>query len=84
MSNTSKIEFPGYNLLSVDEKKCFVAMENLDRDNIWMIAIRNVCKNPNVYRFRKLVAELKSQAADNGQIMKNILGQELMDYIIKL
>ena len=39
MSNTSKIEFPGYNLLSVDEKKCFVAMENLDRDNIWMIAI---------------------------------------------
>lgn len=84
MVKTFNIDFPGWNILSVDERKCFLILEKLDGDSLWLTAIKNVCKNPDSYRFRKLVCELKSQAADSHEVMKNILGEEAMNAIVKL
>jgi hypothetical protein len=82
--NIFKMEFPGYNLLSIDEKQCYLLLEKMDGDSIWLVAIKRVCEKPNAYRFRRLICELKSQAADNAEVMKNILGDNVMKAIVNL
>jgi hypothetical protein len=78
------MDFPGYDLMSIDEKKCYLLLEKSEGDNLWLVAIKRVCEKPNVWRFRKLICELKSQASDNQEVMKNILGDDVLKAIIKL
>jgi hypothetical protein len=78
------MSFPGYNLLSVEEKKCYLSLEKMVGDSIWLIAIKNVCEKPDAYRFRKLVCQLKSQAADNPEVMKTILGEQVYEAVANL
>lgn len=46
-------------------------------------AIYNICSDPNVVEFRELIKELKSQAADNPEAMKEILGSAY-EYVMDL
>lgn len=71
-------------VLSIEEKRLLLALTNLNHDSIWGTAIRNVCKDPDGYRFRKLISELKSQAADEPSTMKNILGKHIYQQLMEL
>jgi hypothetical protein len=78
------MSFSGYDLLSIEEKKCYISLERIVGESIWIIAIKNVVEKPDVYRFRKLVCELKSQAADNPEVMKSILGNNVFQQVVNL
>jgi hypothetical protein len=78
------MSFPGYELLSVEEKQCFLLMKKMIGDSIWLLAIKNVVEKPDTYRFRKLICQLKSQAQDNPEIMKSILGDSVMSAVANL
>lgn len=71
----STIQFEGFESLSEPEKKVFALFKNHEKDTLWSLAIRNVVRQPDVVRFRRLVAQLKSQNSDNPEVMKNILGE---------
>ena len=61
---------------------CFLC--RIDKDSsLWGQAIYNVCSDPDVVRFRELIKQLKSQAADNPEIMKEILGSAY-EYVMDL
>jgi len=61
---------------------CFLC--RIDKDSsLWGPAIYNVCSDPDVVRFRELIKDLKSQAADNPTAMKEILGNAY-EYVIDL
>jgi hypothetical protein len=78
------MSFHGYELLSVEEKKCYMMLEKIVGDSIWIIAIKNVVEKPDTYRFRKLICQLKSQAADNPEVMKSILGENVLSAVVNL
>ena len=61
---------------------CFLCHIGKD-SSLWGPAIYNVCNDPDVVRFRELIKELKSQAADNPEAMKEILGSAY-DYVMDL
>ena len=60
--------------MSNAEKSAFEMLKQVDHDSLWNIAISNVCKDPSVMKFRRLVCDLKSQGNDNPDVMKKILG----------
>ncbi|MFL5810063.1 MAG: hypothetical protein ACJ749_11120 [Flavisolibacter sp.] len=78
------MSFPGYDLLSAEEKKCFLLMQQMKGNSLWFVAIKNVVEKPDSYRFRKLICQLKSQASDNPEVMKNILGENVMQAVVNL
>lgn len=56
------------------EVRAFEELKKLDHDSIWGIAVKNVMQANDPIPFRRLICDLKSQANDNSQVMKNILG----------
>lgn len=60
--------------LSESERKTLDELKNVKPQTIWGIAISNVVKDLDPYKFRYLICELKSQAADAPHCMKEILG----------
>lgn len=63
--------------LTPPEKRVFSELRNLRHSSIWGIAISNVCEVPDAERFRELIRSLKSQAADDENTMRAILGDKL-------
>lgn len=61
-------------LLNPLEVKALEELKKVDHDSIWGIAVKNVMKENDPVPFRRLISELKSQANDNSDVMKNILG----------
>lgn len=62
------------NQLSIPEQTAFEKLKTLTTESIWSLAIKNVTDAFDPYRFRLLICQLKSQADDNPEVMKNILG----------
>lgn len=60
--------------LSQPENEALEQLKQVKTESIWGIAISNVIKSDEPQRFRYLICELKSQAADCPETMKNILG----------
>lgn len=60
--------------LSEREIKVFEQLSTLNSNSLWGLAITNVCADPDTYRFRDLVCQLKSQGNDNEEVMRCILG----------
>lgn len=56
------------------EVKALEELKKVDHDSIWGLAVKSVMKQNDPIPFRRLISELKSQANDNAQVMKNILG----------
>lgn len=68
-------KFQGYNKLNTKEKKFLTLLEGVDKESLWGIAVTNVIANPSVFKVRKLICELKSQAHDCEPVMKSVLGE---------
>lgn len=62
-------------MLSTKEQSFLTTLKEITHDSIWGIAITNVINDPQAWKVRKLICELKSQASDNSEVMLNILGQ---------
>ncbi len=60
--------------LSDREKKVFESLKKISRDSLWNDAIQVVVSSGDTERFRKLIIQLQSQAADNREVMRRILG----------
>jgi len=60
--------------LSEAEKRTLDELKTVKLESIWGIVISNVVKDIDPYKFRYLICELKSQAADAPDCMKQILG----------
>jgi hypothetical protein len=84
METTMKIPFAGYHLLTLSEQTLFEKLQKVDSDSVWGMAIKNVCENANVLKFRKLVCQLLSQTHDEPYVMENILGSEAYQALITL
>ena len=63
-----------YDQLSIQELEAIEALENIDKNSIWGIAVEQVIASHSVTRFRAMIADLKSQNADNALVMECILG----------
>lgn len=66
--------FEGIEQLSPAELQAFYLLERVEMNSVWGHAINHVVKAPNVCKFRMLVCDLKSQANDNVEVMRSILG----------
>lgn len=60
--------------LNPAEVRALEELKKIDTESIWGIAINNVVKSDEPVLFRRLICELKSQASDCAETMKNILG----------
>jgi len=60
--------------LSDNENKVLEQLKEVNPKSIWGVAISNVIKDNAPYKFRHLICELKSQANDAPECMKQILG----------
>lgn len=74
--------FEGYDQLSAAEKEAFYQLQFVSPESLLGLAVKNVVRDPDVMRFRRLVCDLKSQAVDSPEIMVSILGKESYDSII--
>lgn len=73
-----------YDILSEQEKNTAALLKQVDHDSIWGIAIRRVFENWDAVRFRRLICDLKSQANDNMESMRNILGEKTLNAVMNL
>lgn len=73
-----------YDILSIKEREAANMLKKVDHESIWGIAIRNVFSNWDVVRFRRLICDLKSQANDNMESMRNILGNETLNAVMNV
>lgn len=63
-------------VLNNEERTFFEMIRDIEPDSsIWGLAISNVAKDPEPYKVKELIRQLKSQAADNIQVMKSIIGE---------
>lgn len=76
--------FEGIEVLNVRERKFLACLKAVNHDSAWGMAIGNVMKDPSVLKLRKLIGELKSQAADDRGIMLDILGETCYDQLLNL
>jgi hypothetical protein len=74
-------EFEGYNALNPQEKNFLVCLEAVSDQSVWGLAISNVMKAPTAVKIRQLIGDLKSQEADQPDIMLSILGQSCYDQL---
>lgn len=63
-----------YSQLTLQELEAIEALEGIDKDSIWGIAVEQVIASHSVPRFRAMIADLKSQNADNALVMECIPG----------
>lgn len=76
--------FPDYDLLNPQEKQFLACLEAVNSDTMWALAIQNVMKAPTVIKIRQLIGDLKSQAADQPDIMLSILGKDCHQQLMTL
>lgn len=69
--------------LTENENAVLQELSKIENDSLWGIAIKNVVADPQPVRVLRLYYQLKSQACDNPQMMKNILGSAF-NALIKL
>lgn len=62
--------------LSNKERELVKLLRNVQGDSMWATAIRNVLGEGLAWKVRRLIAELKSQRADDPQTMRLIIGQD--------
>lgn len=62
-------------MLTDNEKKFLGLLETVSERSPWGISIKEVVKKPEPWKVRKLVAELKSAANDQPEIMQSIIGE---------
>jgi|GEM_PF-6575745 len=74
----------GWNQLTKQEFEAYILLAEVKGDSIWGIAIQRVLQENNVARFRQLICELKSQADDEPDTMKRIIGQEAYNAVVCL
>ncbi len=72
------------NAITAPERQFFSCLQGANLDTAWGVAISEVIQRPDVMRFRRLTAELKSQAADNKEIMISILNHDCYNQLINL
>lgn len=68
--------------LSLAESKLLDALKGLKADNHWMDGIRTVLDNPETWKVRIMIKDLKEQANDSGEIMLSILGIDVFDKLM--
>jgi hypothetical protein len=56
------------------EKAVLALLKEVKEDSLWGIAIKKVCDDPEPVKVLRLFYQLKSQACDNPELMKRILG----------
>lgn len=61
--------------LTDNEKKFLSILETVSERSPWGLSIKEVVKKPEPWKVRKLVAELKSAANDQPDIMQSIIGE---------
>lgn len=66
--------FEGYDLLTDEEKNVYDHLKKVKADSLWKPAIECVIRFGDPLTFLRLVLELKSQAKDNPNSMKRMLG----------
>jgi hypothetical protein len=67
-------QFEGYEILNPNEQQFLACLEAVSDDTAWGLAVKQVMQAPTVTKIRQLIADLKSQAADDALIMLSILG----------
>jgi hypothetical protein len=77
-------QFDGYDQLNPQEQQFLACLEAVDSDNIWSLAIQEVMKNPTGVKIRQLIGDLKSQEADQPDIMLSILGESCYQQLLTL
>lgn len=70
--------------LTKKEKQFLTLLEQVDNNSIWGVAITNVLNNPQPWKVRDLICELKSQAYDGADVMKDIIGEEAFNQLLEL
>jgi hypothetical protein len=76
--------FEGIENLNPQEKQFLVCLEAVNEESLWGTAIQNVMKAPTVVKIRQLISDLKSQEADQPDIMLNILGEPCYKQLLNL
>lgn len=67
-------DFEGIEQLNAGEIQFLACLEAVSDDTAWGLAVKQVIKKPTAVKIRQLIADLKSQAADDALIMLSILG----------
>lgn len=70
--------------LTEKEEQFLALLERVNDSSIWGVAISNVLNNPQPWKVRDLICELKSQAYDGVDVMKDILGEEAFNQLLEL
>lgn len=60
--------------LSVSEKRVFEKLRNVSEESLWGLGIKKAIEANDPGRFRSLIEQLQSQAKDNRDVMRKILG----------
>jgi hypothetical protein len=59
-------------------------LKKVETRTIWGLGIERAVNNPDAYKVMDLVIDLRSQARDNGPVMRDILGDEAFDAIMTI
>ena len=70
--------------LNEKEKELVKELKEVRGDGMWAIAIRSVLNEGVNWKIRRLIAELKSQRADNIDLMRRIIGQNANDLLARI
>ena len=70
--------------LSNKERELIKLLRTVEGDSMWAIAIRNVLGEGLAWKVRRLIAELKSQRADDPQTMRLIIGQDAAEKLQRI
>ena len=70
--------------LNEKEKELIKELKEVRGDSIWAIAIRDVLQEGINWKIRRLIADLKSQRADNIDLMRRIIGQDANDLLARI
>ena len=70
--------------LSNKERELIKLLRTVEGDSMWAIAIRNVLGEGLAWKVRRLIAEFKSQRADDPQTMRLIIGQDAAEKLQRI
>lgn len=72
-------------VLTQEEKTFFHMIRDIEpHSSLWGLAISNVAKEPEPYKVKELIKQLRSQASDNKDLMKCIIGEPAYFQLQKL
>jgi hypothetical protein len=70
--------------LTLAELRFFRCLKAVNSNSLWGAAIQTAMKEPTEDNVRRLAVQLKSQAVDNEPMIKQILGEDCFDTLMKL